>query len=165
MASLHKHADRAPALLPSALALMIGVLASVGVVLGIEIRNAQADETRRAEVLLAAREVALSYVSLDTRRVLDSATGRFASDYAASVAELEAEIERTGVVAEGVVLDAGITDISGERAQVVVAADATLTNGVGLNTIRHYRLRADLVRWHGRWLITDLQLITASGGP
>lgn len=144
---------------------MIGVLASVGVVLGMEIRNAQAAENRRAEVLLAARELALSYVSLDTQRVLDSATGRFASDYAAGVADLEAEIERRGIVAEGVILDAGITDISGERAQVVVAADATVTGGAGAQTVRRHRLLADLVRLHGRWLITDLQLITAGGSP
>jgi Mce-associated membrane protein len=93
--------------------------------------------------------------------VLAGATGGFAKQYAAGRRDLIASTEQSLSRSRGKVLRVGVTDLAADRATVLVAADAQVSNRAtrGATQPRLYRLRLTLDRVDGRWLTSDLQFV------
>jgi Mce-associated membrane protein len=129
--------------------------------------SASAREDRRAEVLHAARQQAVNFTTLDYRhldrdlgRVLRGATGGFRKQFKAGTDDLTTLVTENKAVSRGEVLEAGIVSSDSDSARVLVVADSTVTNAAQPQPDkRHYRMQLDLVRQHGRWLVSDLQFV------
>jgi Mce-associated membrane protein len=159
--------------------LVLGVLAlallATCVLLWTRGSSAQADEIsatrlsrQQAAVSAAARAEATAFLAVDHRdmaplvaRVLAGATGGFAKQYAAGRRDLIASTEQSLSRSRGKVLRVGVTDLAADRATVLVAADAQVSNRAtrGATQPRLYRLRLTLDRVDGRWLTSDLQFV------
>jgi Mce-associated membrane protein len=136
-----------------------------------KISAASAEDTRRDDILQAARQQAVNFTTLDYQhldrdldRVIAGSTGDFRKQFRAGTSDLTKLVTENKAVAEGEVLDAGIISNDSDSAQVLVVADSTVTNtGSPKGEKRHYRIQMDLVRdpdvKGGRWLISDLTFV------
>lgn len=121
-------------------------------------------EQDRRSALDAARERTVALTSYDHRRldadfarVLETATGPFAQEYAATTGSLRPTFVEQEAVATGEVVAAGLESASGDRAVAVVAVDQVIrTRGASPRTERN-RLRMTLVRRDGTWLVEQVQ--------
>ena len=124
-------------------------------------------DTRRQDILSAARQSALNFTSLDYRHydrdsahVLESATGDFKKQFSAQTQDLTKLVAENRSVSEGQVLDAGIVRSDAHSARVLVVADSKVTNtAVPKGEARTYRLQLDLVYRGGRWLTSDVEFV------
>jgi Mce-associated membrane protein len=132
-------------------------------------RAAQDVDDTRASALAAARErteVLTSYdhrsLDEDVAAVLATATGEFEAEYRKTIDGLRPTLASTKAVATAEVVAAGIerAEVEGEgpeRAVVVVAVDQVIeTAGAAPRTERN-RLRMELVRPDGTWLVERVQ--------
>lgn len=120
------------------------------------------------EVAAAAQDMAVAFLTVDHRdmepvvqAVLDHATGDFAEQYAAQRDRLVAEAGRSEAVATPAVVASGVTELDGDTATVLVAADSAVTNTTTGDDPRprYYRLRLELVRIDGQWLTRSLEFV------
>jgi Mce-associated membrane protein len=154
-----------------ALLALLAVVAVAAVVLGAtswsRIATASDRDTRRTEILAAARQQAVNFTTLDYRhldrdlgRVLRGATGDFRKQFRAGTDDLSTLVTQNKAVSQGQVLEAGIVSDDADSARVLVVADSTVTNSADPTPQkRHYRMQLDLVRDGGRWLVSDLQFV------
>jgi Mce-associated membrane protein len=150
-----------------ALAVVLASLGVLAVVLTVQLSGARSRETRRAEILRAAREHAANvtsyhYASIDadTSRVLAGAAGGFKVSYQAGAARLKTVVVQNRSVAEGTVLEAGIVSAARNSARVLVVGDTSVTDvSHGQPRVRPFGMRLDLVREDGRWLASDLRFV------
>jgi Mce-associated membrane protein len=126
-----------------------------------------------AEVTRAARAETTAFLSVDyrhpdplTRRVLDGATGAFATEYRRELPDLLASTRRSRSVATGRVRSVGVGRVrvgrvGDDRAVVLVAADSRVTNRRthGKPQSRFYRLQLTLVHRGDRWLTSSLRFV------
>ena len=93
--------------------------------------------------------------------MLAGATGGFAEQYESQRDTLTSEAVRTEATSTGEVVALGVGDLDDESADVLVAANSTVTNtGTGgEGQVRYYRLRLDLVREGDRWLTSDVEFV------
>ena len=126
-------------------------------------------ERARASALEAARERTVALTSYDHRRldedfaaVLETATGDFAQEYRRTTAQLRDAFVQQRAVAEAQVVAVGLesADVDGngpDRAVAVVAVDQVIrTAGAAPRTERN-RLRMELVRREGTWLVQRVE--------
>lgn len=123
---------------------------------------------RYGDVKAAAEAVATALVNIDYRdpqasfdAVGKAATGDFLKQYQESSDSLVTLITQNHSVQTGKVLASGVVTLDDDGARVVVATSSTVTN---LQTgdapqQRSYRLRIDLVRTDGAWLVNDLEFV------
>lgn len=151
-----------------ALLALVGVVSLVVLAVAApKVAAAGAREDRRDEVLHAARQQAVNFTTLDyqtldrdLQRVLDGSTGDFRKQFEAGTKDLKDLVTKNRAVSKGDVLEAGIVTSDDDSAQVLVVADSTVTNASSAQPEkRHYRIAMDLVRDHGRWLVSDLQFV------
>ncbi|MEV6028315.1 hypothetical protein [Streptomyces sp. NPDC052036] len=154
-------------------ALLAGLIAVTAVTmalsgwLGAGLSDQRAVEQRRQDILVAARQSALDFTSLDYRHygrdsqnVLKGATGDFKKQFAAQTAELTKLVAQNKSVSEGQVLEAGIVRSDARSARVLVVADSKVTNTAAPEgQARTYRLQLDLARVAGRWLTSDVAFV------
>lgn len=144
------------------------VAAATGVgVLGYRVHQENLQQERDQEVLAAARQEALNFISLDYRHfdqdsknVLAGATGDFKQQFDDETATLRSLVTANKSVSAGQVLQAGIVTSNATSARVLVVADSKVANtaapgGQG----RDYRLQMDLVDQGGRWLTSDIEFV------
>lgn len=95
-------------------------------------------------------------------RVEDGATGRFAREYAAGRDRLVASTEDSRATARATVRAVALGEVSARRAEVLVAADARVTNRAsdGEEQLLQHRLRLVLVEREGRWLTEQLEFVS-----
>ena len=126
-------------------------------------------ERARESALQAARERTTTLTSYDHRRldedfaaVLETATGEFKAEYEKTTMQLKSAFVQQRAVAVAEVVAAGLeeADVDGEgddTAVAVVAVDQVIkTAGQPPRTERN-RLRMELVRPDGTWLVTRVQ--------
>ena len=123
----------------------------------------------RASALEAARERTVALTSYDHRTldadvqgVLATATGEFETEYTETVQGLRETFVQTQAVAKGTVVAAGIEgevvdSEQGQRAVVVVAVDQVITTAGQPPRTERNRLRMQLVRPEGTWLVADVE--------
>ncbi|WP_234330109.1 hypothetical protein [Streptomyces viridochromogenes] len=124
-------------------------------------------QQRRQDILVAARQSALNFTSLDYRHydrdsanVLAGATGDFKKQFAAQTEQLTRLVARNKSVSEGRVLEAGIVHSDKTSARVLVVADSKVTNtAVPQGEARTYRLQLDMVHRDGRWLTRNVEFV------
>ena len=119
-------------------------------------------------VLVAARQEAVNFFSLDYRhtdedidRILDSATGKFKTQYAAKRHEIASGVREKKLIARGSVpVDGAAVEYQrGDRAQVVVAVDVATTTSKGDSEPSRFRARLVLRNVSGSWLVSDLKQV------
>ncbi|WP_369276045.1 hypothetical protein AB5J55_01080 [Streptomyces sp. R11] len=121
----------------------------------------------RQDILVAARQSALNFTSLDYRHydrdsanVLAGATGDFKKQFAAQTEQLTRLVAVNKSVSEGQILEAGIVRSDEDSARVLVVADSQVTNTAApQGESRTYRLQLDLVHRDGRWLTSDVEFV------
>ncbi|WP_328419323.1 hypothetical protein [Streptomyces sp. NBC_00443] len=121
----------------------------------------------RQDILVAARQSALNFTSLDYRHydrdsanVLAGATGDFKKQFAAQTEQLTRLVAANKSVSEGQVLEAGIVRSDEDSARVLVVADSQVTNTAApQGESRTYRLQLNLVHRDGRWLTSDVEFV------
>ncbi len=124
--------------------------------------------TAQREVAEAARTEAVAFLTVDhddmqplIAAVLAGATGDFKQQYESQRETLTSEAERTEATSTGEVVSLGVGYVDDTSADVVVAANSTVSNtGTGGEAqVRYYRLRLVLVRDGDRWLTSNLEFV------
>jgi Mce-associated membrane protein len=135
----------------------------VGVVLGGQ-RSRKAD---RSALLEAGRQTVVDFTTYknqswdaDVQRVLADATGPFKDEFSTTARQLKAPVVANKATSQGDVLEAGVVSMDTDSAQVLVVADATITNTAAPDgQLRHYRIKLDMVRVGDAWLTAGLQAV------
>lgn len=119
-----------------------GDVLAAGVALGTAVVNLRYDDP---ETLAAAR---------------NGATGELRNEYD-ETGEVGSQVVRDRSVLDGTVTWAGVSDLSGDEATVLVATTGTVTsrNTDGEPSDRRLRLRIRLVHVDDRWLAEDVELV------
>lgn len=148
------------------------VLLAIAVVLGVWVTNAQrataAEAARRQAVLSAGRQESINFTTIgyktvggDVDRVIGGATGDFRASYRQNRKTIKKTVTNNKSTSKGEVLTAALVSMDSDSAVALVVADASVTNvSYEKPTLRHYRMRLDLVRKGGRWLVSDLTFVS-----
>ena len=129
---------------------------------------AQGTPDDRLAVLRAGRQFAVSFFTYDYRKVDDylhrvenASTGSFRADFVSKEKTLKTVVTQLKTVATGQVPDtgAGIVQLKGDNAVVLVAANFNASNAVTKNGQRRYRMKLALQRVKGGWLVSDFQQV------
>lgn len=150
--------------------LLAGVLvvAAVAVgVLGYNLHQENLQQQRDQDILAAARQEALNFVSIDYRNfdqdsknVLAGATGDFKQQFSDQTQTLKSLVTANKAVSSGQVLQAGVVTANATNARVLVVADGTVANTAAPGgQVRNYRLQMDLVDQGGTWLTSDIEFV------
>ena len=122
----------------------------------------------RLAVLRAGRQFAVSFFTYDYRKIDDylhrveaASTGAFRADFISKEKTLKTVVAQLKTVASGQVPDtgAGIGELRGDNAVVLVAANFNASNAVTKNGQRRYRMKLALQRIKGVWLVSDFQQV------
>lgn len=151
----------------AALAVAVVAVVAAAAVLAGKLHGASAAETRREELLQAARQQGINVTTLDHQtvdrdlaRVLAGATGSFKKEFAAGTKDLKGLVTTSKAVSVGEVLEAGIVSSDSDSARVLLVVDSRVTNTAAPGgQVRHYRMQLDLARRGGRWLTSDLSFV------
>lgn len=152
-----------------ALGTLTMVLAVAVIVLAVQLRGYGRTDDARAAALAAARQSALNLTSIDTRdfdadvkRVAESATGAFLSDFQQRVQDkgFRDALTQSQVISEGRIVDAGLVRSDSRNATVLVVIDTTVRNtATPEGRVNPYRMQLELELRDGRWLTSDLQFV------
>ena len=144
------------------------IVAAIGVgVLGYRVHQENLNGQRDQQVLTAARQEALNFISIDyrnfdqdSRNVLSGATGDFKQQFNDQSKTLQGLVTANKAVSSGQVLQAGVVTSGPTSARVLVVADATVANTASpAGQVRNYRLQMDLVEQDGQWLTSNLEFV------
>jgi Mce-associated membrane protein len=157
------------------LGIVVAALAVLVVVGGVLVWRAHAEDQRArqqqlvyGDVLRAATAEASAFVNIshetaraDLDRVAAGATGDFRRRYTAGSGHLARVLEKQQAVLSGKVEWAGLVSLGPDRATVVATTAGSVSNrATGERPrARHFRLRLELVREHGRWLTSDIRFV------
>lgn len=152
-----------PWLLAAALVLVSAAVAFVGY----RVHQENLNSSRDQDVLAAARQEALNFISIDyqnfdqdTQNVLSGATGDFKQQFSDESSTLKTLVNQNKAISSGQVLQAGVVSSSASAARVLIVADATVANTAAPSgQVRNYRLQMDLVDQNGQWLTSDIQFV------
>jgi Mce-associated membrane protein len=139
------------------------VVAALALAVGSLVRG-QSDADVRDSALEAARVYSTSLTTFDARtldedaeRVRRASTEQFAEQYDASIADLRATVDAEQTVSTGTVVGAGLEQLDGGTATVLVAVNQQLAGTTGEPRTEANRLRMVLERRDGRWLIGSVE--------
>lgn len=112
-----------------------------------------ADRTRELFVETGKR-VAVDLMTIDhlhaesdVRRVLDSATGGFYSDFSGRSSSLIDVVKQTKSTSVGTVTEAGLESVTGDEGRVLVAMSVTTRNfGIAEQPPRYWRMRLTVTK-------------------
>jgi Mce-associated membrane protein len=130
--------------------------------------NSQGTPDQRLAVLRSGRQFAVSFFTYDyrkiddyLRRVENTSTGAFRADFVSKEKTLKTVVAQLKTVASGQVPDtgAGIVQLKGDSAVVLVAANFNASNAVTKNGQRRYRMKLALQLVKGQWLVSDFQQV------
>ena len=118
----------------------------------------------RASALAAGRHIAIDVASYDYRHidrdftnVSNEATGKFLSEFSTQSAGVRDAIVSVKAVSQAQIASAGVVNVSGDSAQVIVALNRTVTNASApKGTNSAFGIQMFLVRRHGRWLASQV---------
>lgn len=154
-------------MLPWILAAAFIVVAAGVAFLGVRVSQENQANQGSQDVLAAARQEALNFISIDYRNfdqdsknVLSGATGDFKQQFSDQSKTLQSLVTSNKAISTGQVLQAGVVTSSGSSARVLVVADATVANTASPSgQVRNYRLQMDLVQQGGQWLTSGIEFV------
>lgn len=144
------------------------VLALAGtVVVGVVLAGQRSREADRDALLKAGRQTVVDFTTYkyqswdtDVQRVLADATGPFKDEFSMTAGQLKGPVLANKATSQGEVLEAGVVSMDTDSAQVLVVADAKITNTAAADgQLRHYRIKLDMVRVGDAWLTAGLQAV------
>jgi Mce-associated membrane protein len=149
------------------LTLLAVTLATVGVILTLQYRAAEADEARRQAVLQAARQQIINLVSIsaetadhDIKRLLEGATGQFADELETRSQAFAEVVKQAQVKSNGEISEVGIVRVDDNSARVLVAAKAIVRNTAAPEgEERNYRFAVNLEHQGDRWLVSTVEFV------
>lgn len=159
---------RRPQLILAWLLSVLLVLSIAGVTLAVvALAGQRSRDQTRSELLRSGRQVVVDFTTYnyqswqaDSQRVLDGATGPFKEEYGNTSASLQPTMASNKATSAGEVKEAAVVSMDGDSAQVIVVADAIITNALLKNgQRRHYRIKLEMVREGDRWLAAGLQAV------
>jgi Mce-associated membrane protein len=125
--------------------------------------RAPSDAEVRSSALVAARTYTTSLTTFDARtfeqdaeRVRRASTPEFVAQYDETIEGLRETVEDDQVVSTGTVVGAGLEELDGDTATVLVAVNQELVSAQGPARTEANRLRMVLERRNGRWLVADV---------
>lgn len=130
--------------------------------------HAATAEQRRSEAVaeVASQQVTrLISISASTSdltfdELLDGATSTFRADLREQASRIRDALAENEVQAAGVVLSAGVAEVDGSKATVLVAAEGSVSNsGTAGPESRSYRVKVDVQRTDSRWLVSGLEFV------
>ncbi|MFC0628714.1 hypothetical protein [Kribbella deserti] len=159
--------DRRLPMLAWALSLLLVVSLAGLVTAVVALRKQDTTSDTRLSVMQAARQTAHDFTTYkydtwdaDAQRVLDGSTGQFKQEFSAAAGSVKASVLTGKATSAGEVLEAAVQSLDPDSAQVLVVADAVVTNEAqGGAKRRHYRMKLEMVREGDRWLVADLQAV------
>lgn len=96
----------------------------------------------------------------DMAKLLDGATADFRSELEAQADRLQKTLAANKVEATGEAVSTGVVTLDGDNATVIVAATGSVRNkSTKVAEPRNYRLKVDLVRSDGDWLVSGLEFV------
>jgi Mce-associated membrane protein len=124
-------------------------------------------QERYDEVVYIARQLVVNITSLDyqkfdadVQRVVDGATPEFGKEFSSRAQAMKQAIVANKAVSTSQVLEAGVVSANKSAAQVLAVVDSQVKNAAAPNgQPRNYRMRMDLIRSNGRWLVKNLAFV------
>lgn len=105
-------------------------------------------------------DISQSTSDQDMQLLLDGATADFRSELEGQADRLHKALADNAVQATGDVVSTGVVKLEGDSATVIVAAVGTVANKQAKQAEpRNYRLRVDLQRTDGQWLVSGLEFV------
>lgn len=161
-------------ILAAAFGVLVVALAAIAIKLGLGLESQQQQQNDQQAVLQSARQAAadlmtVSYQSADSNinRILSMATGSFYSQVSGARKQLVSETDTAHAVSKANVLSAGLVggQVNGNTATVILVVDSTITSKNAPNgVVNHYRETITMSRAHGKWLASQVNFATPSGG-
>lgn len=162
--------DASRSVRPGRALLMILLAAAVltGGLGGWQLWSQHRNEVRDAAVLELARQVAADLVTVgsedpqgDVERILDGTTGELRQQFADVADVFTTALESGAVTAVGEVTSAGVVESSADRALVIAAVVATVSNGdLPQGQRRAYRMRLTVENVDGHWAVSNMEVLT-----
>ncbi len=148
------------------LIVVVVALVGLGVVLGLRILQAEAEQTRRETVLQTARQFALDLTTIeyrtvdrDVQRLRDGSTEQFPEKFGLGPAFIDV-VKQSQLVSTGEVTSAGVERVDENTARVLVAVRTTVRDvELPEGTPRNYRLGVQLTKTSDRWLVSNVEFI------
>ena len=158
---------KGPIILAWALSVLVLVALVAATLSVIALRGQHTKNQDRAAAMQAARQLALDFTTYDyktwdadTKRVLNDSTGQFKDEFAAGANQVKSEVVTNQATSTGEVVEAAVVSNDKDSAQVLVIANAVVTNTAAKDGVqRRYRIKLDLVREKDRWLTADFQVV------
>lgn len=120
----------------------------------------------RAEVATAANDLAVDLTTYDYRelesnfkKVEEFSTGAFAKKYKDASGQLTTLLTQNKAISKGRVLHVGVSEISDDRAVVLVFVDQTINNLNTKDRIDRNRMVLTLLDEDGSWKLDDVKLM------
>ena len=133
---------------------------------GLQLRSAEHREDARKDVVAAARQQAINLTSIDYRtatrdlqRIIDGSTGDLQRTYRTRLGAAAA-LQQSKAVETGAVVATALVSYDGDRAQVAIAVNQTVSTSEAKDKLRGARrMLLDMKREHGRWLVSKQTFI------
>jgi Mce-associated membrane protein len=143
------------------------VLITLSVVMVISHRHQAAEDQRRAEYTAAARQSAVTLMSLDfnkakedVQRIIDNSTGQFRDDFKNQADDFIKVAQDSKVVTEVTVNATGVESMTDDTAVVLVSATSRVTNTAGAKQDpRSWRLSVNLRRDGGQIKMEKVEFV------
>jgi Mce-associated membrane protein len=155
-------------------AVLVVALAVIAVLLGLRLAGQQRQQDDQQAALHAGRQAAADLMTVsyqtagaDINRIMGVATGPFYNQVNADRKQLISQTQSAHAVSTANVLGAGLVggQVTGNTATVIVVVDSTITSKNAPNgVVNHYRETITLTRTGGRWLASQVDFATPSGG-
>ncbi|WNG91366.1 hypothetical protein [Mycobacterium sp. ITM-2016-00318] len=130
-------------------------------------RQVQAEQQRRAEFEAAARQGAVTLMSLDykkakedVQRIIDNSTGQFKTDFQNTAEDFVKVAVESKAVTETNVTATAVESMTDDTATVLVAASSRVTNAAGAKQEpRAWRLSVNLARDGGQLKLAKVEFV------
>ncbi|WP_131767391.1 hypothetical protein [Candidatus Protofrankia californiensis] len=151
-----------------ALSVLVVALVAATVVFGLRWQNDRAADARRNDAVDAARQVALNLTSInfntadaDVNRLISGATGDFRNLFTQNLDSYVDVVKQNQVVTTGQVTEAGVQDINGNTAHIILAVQSTVRNtAVPNGEVRTYRMALQMEHHgNGSWLVSRVDFV------
>lgn len=152
---------------PVLLALVAVAAVTLATFQGLSWRDADAQRDDRADAIAIAKQQVIDLTTLTADTVDDQlkamqkrVTGSFAGELERFTSVFTQSVKSSKVVATGKVEAAGVSSLENDSASVVVASSAEIrTEKQKRATVRTYRIKVDLERRSGDWLISGMEFV------
>jgi len=145
----------------------IVALTGLGAWLGYQVHAPVQEQRQDAQFLQAGKQAAVKLTSIsyadadgDVKRILESATGPFANDFQARSQPFVDMVKQVQSTTVGTVAEAGLEQIDGDKARILVAVSVKTTLGTGdEQPTRLWRMRIEVQRIGHETKVSNVEFV------